>query len=164
MMMEFTYTLTGKEYAEYYQYFVMGDKKVRSSRRNFIYFIPIIILAGLYVLNVRMWYVYLIILLLSPLWFILANYIYNSIVIGQMIRTLKIKQADKFTELQVVIKPKKLISVTACEESKELKLLNYSFSRNLLVLQCDDNEVVLLPIRLFDTEERLKEILKLIEN
>lgn len=163
-MMEFTYTLTGKEYAEYYQYFVMGDKKVRSSRRNFIYFIPIIVLAGLYVLHVRLWYVYLIVLLLSPLWFILANYIYNSIVIGQMIRTLKIKQADKFTELQVAIKPKKMVVVTTSGEVKELKLLNYSFSRNLLVLQCNDNEVVLLPIRLFDREETLKEILKLIEN
>ena len=163
-MMEFTYTLTGKEYAEYYQYFVMGDKKVRSSHRNFIYFIPIIVLAGLYVLNVRLWYVYLIVLLLSPLWFILANYIYNSIVIGQMIRTLKIKQADKFTELQVMIKPKKMVIVTTGKEVKELKLLNYSFSRNLLVLQCNDNEIVLLPIRLFDGEETLKEILKLIEN
>lgn len=163
-MMEFTYTLTGKEYAEYYQYFVMGDKKVRSSRRNFIYFIPIIVMAGLYVFNVRLWYVYLIILLLSPLWFILANYVYNSVVIGQMVRTLKIKQADKFTELHVVIKSKKMVVVTTNDVARELKLLNYSFSRNLLVLQCNDNEVVLLPIRLFCREDMLKEILKLIEN
>ena len=162
--MEFTYTLTGKEYAEYYQYFVMGDKKVRSSRRNFIYFIPIIVLAGLYVLNVRLWYVYLIVLLLSPLWFVLANYFYNSIIINQMIRTLRIKQADKFTELHVVIKPLKKIFVTANGVVKELNLLNYSFSHNLLVLVCNDNEVVLLPIRVFDKEEALKEILKLLES
>ncbi|MDD2591966.1 MAG: hypothetical protein PHN21_04060 [Erysipelotrichaceae bacterium] len=161
--MEFTYTLTKKEYTEYYHYFVLADKKVKSSRRNFIYLIPIIVLVGLFVFQVRIWYVYLLVLLLSPLWFILANYIFNSIIVGQMVLSLKKKQADRFSEISVELTDLKKVIVSTIGQTINLNLVSYMFTRNLLVLNCDDNEVVLLPIRLFKEPNEFRNVLKILE-
>ncbi len=80
-----------------------------------------------------------------------------------MVLSLKKKQADRFSEISVELTDLKKVIVSTIGQTINLNLVSYMFTRNLLVLNCDDNEVVLLPIRLFKEPNEFRNVLKILE-
>lgn len=152
----YTYQLTEQEYFEYAKSIVVRDRKMRFYRLNFSILLPVILAILILGFGLRNGWVYLAALLLSFIWLLFANWLFQRAVRNKTQQLLNENGALKMSEIRLRISDQGI-----WVNDSRLTLQQYLLMNEMIKLTFTNGSEVLVPSRLFENDQnKLKAFLK----
>lgn len=157
-MMDFKYTLKQEELKDYYATSLLYDAEVNKFHWKLRLFVPagILLFLALAAKTITIWGVGLALIIL---WIIIADKVlfakYKKVLIDKYTDPTRLK----LTEMHVVLSDKGLYL-----NGDKQEIYDYALYENLVVVILQNKANILIPLRLFDSKEKIDELVKNIES
>ena len=159
-MQVYNYTLNDNDYIEYLATTGLNDSKVKVRSLTFTFFVPILTGCIMYVMGVRKWYWYLILLISSVGWYFLSRRILSRFFGIKTQDTIDKMGERKYFPVTMKIDNGNY-SATVNGKTTKGKITNYTIMNHLIVLVPDNGSAILVPSRVFgDDSNKLKEFIE----
>jgi len=159
-MLEYKYTLNDNDYIEYLASTAVNDSKVKVRSLTFTFFIPILTGCIMWVMGVRKYYWFLLLLVLSVGWYFFSQRILGLFFGIKTKDTIEKEGKRKYFPMTLQV-DKGNYTVSTNGKTLKGKISNYTIMNRLIVLFPDNGSALLVPSRVFeDDPHKLKEFIE----